>query len=99
VSFRIFLALPVLLAVTFVETAPARAWGCLAVTPWVNRDRSIGWSFDATERRSRAAVAQVALSGCERRRRKVNPQYPACFLAGCAQHVKSAAEAMAISPP
>jgi hypothetical protein len=98
-QFRFVLALPVIVAATFISASPLRAWGCLAVTPWVNHDRSVGWGFDAKNRRSQAAVAQVALRGCERQRLKANPGYPRCFLAGCAANVRSAAEAMAISPP
>jgi hypothetical protein len=96
---RIFLALPVISALLLISATPVRAWGCLAVTPWVNGDRSVGWGFDAKDRRTQAAVAQVALNACERRRAKANPQYPRCSIAGCAAHVRSAAEALAISPP
>jgi hypothetical protein len=96
---RVFQIHSIILMMTIMFSEPARAWGCLAVTPWVNGDRSVGWGFDAKEHRSQAAVAQVALNACERRRAKVNPQYPRCSIAGCAPHVRSAAEALAISPP
>jgi hypothetical protein len=96
---RFFSTLTVILAVTFISASPLRAWGCLAVTPWVNGDRSIGWGYDGKNQNSRAAVAQVAMRRCEMQRSKANPQYPRCFIAGCAVNVRSEAEAKAISPP
>jgi hypothetical protein len=98
-TFRLFLGLALISAISSTSTTPARAWGCLAVTPWVNGDRSVGWGFDAKDRRTQASVAQVALRACESRRAKANPQYPRCSIAGCAPHIHSAAEALAISPP
>jgi hypothetical protein len=94
-----FFALPVIVAVMFISASPVRAWGCLAVTPWVNGDRSYGTSFDLTERDSQKVTARSALRACERQRAKDGPDYPRCYIAGCAPHVRSKAEALAISLP
>lgn len=95
---RFLISALIVSAASFGSIMQASAWGCLAVTPWVNGDRSIGWGLDAKNQRSQAAVAKVAMQGCESQRRKMNPHYPSCFLAGCSRDARTAAETMAISP-